>query len=182
MDTHELVLKYMPLANKLAYDKKRVLPRHVDVEELQSAAYLGLVEAANRFDEGRGIAFSTFAYPRISGAIVDHLRQQSWGKRSDPKAVYSLDIPISDDNMAMKDTLVAKEETNSDEMLEVVSKELDKQAEQVMRSYFIDDCSMKEVGEKFGVSESRISQLISKYKACLRDTWSETELRIELAA
>lgn len=182
MNTQELIEKYVPLANKLAFDKKKTLPRHVDVEELQSAAYLGLTEAASRFDESKGIAFSTFAYPRISGAIVDHLRQQSWGKRTDPKAVYSLDIPISDDDRSMKDMLVAKEESKTDEMLEVVSKDFDEQAEQVIRSYFIDDCSMKEVGEQFGVSESRISQLISKYKSRIREVWSEAELRIELAA
>ena len=181
MTTNELVLKYVPLANKLAFDKKRMLPKHVDVEELQSASYLGLVEAANRFDESKGVTFSTFAYPRINGAILDHLRQQSWGKRTDPKAAYSLDVLI-EDNMAMKDMLVAKEEVNSDEMLEVVSKDLDKQAELVIRSYFIDDCSMKEVGEKFGVSESRISQLISKYRNRIKEVWSEPELRIELAA
>jgi len=183
MTTEELVLKYVPLANKLAFDKKRNLPKHVDVEELQSAAYLGLVEAASRFDESKGIAFSTFAYPRISGAILDHLRQQSWGKRTDPKAAYSLDTPTSDDdNVAMKDMLVAEEDSNADELLEMVSNEFDDQAQKVMKLYFIDDCSMKEVGEQFGVSESRISQLISKYKARIKRTWSENDLRIELAA
>jgi len=181
MTTEELVLKYIPLANKLAFDKKKTLPKHVDVEELQSAAYLGLTEAANRFDENRGISFSTFAYPRIMGAIVDQLRQQSWGKRTDPKTAYSLD-PSSEDDVTFKDSIIAKNENNSDEMLEVVSQDLDGQAEEVMRYYFVDECSMKEVGERFGVSESRISQLITKYKSRIKERWSESDLRIELAA
>lgn len=46
-------------------------------ENLISAGTLGLVEAANKFDPSKGIAFRTYAYPRIRGAIVDELRSQS---------------------------------------------------------------------------------------------------------
>ncbi|NND95824.1 MAG: sigma-70 family RNA polymerase sigma factor [Pirellulaceae bacterium] len=46
-------------------------------ENLHSAGVLGLVEAAHSFDANQGIAFRTFAYPRIRGAIVDELRKQS---------------------------------------------------------------------------------------------------------
>ncbi len=48
-----------------------------DRESLNSAGLLGLVEAANSFDPAKGIAFRTFAYPRIRGAILDELRKQS---------------------------------------------------------------------------------------------------------
>ena len=46
-------------------------------ENLHSAGVLGLVEAANKFDRHQGVAFRTYAYPRIRGAIVDELRKQS---------------------------------------------------------------------------------------------------------
>lgn len=181
--TQQLIEKYIPLANKLAFDRKKTLPKFVDIEELQSAAYLGLTEAANRFDESRGISFSTFAYPRILGAIVDSLRQMGWGKRTDPKQAFSLDVPVSDEaDMSLKDMLAAPEEHNINEIFEVISQGFDKQAEQVLRHYFIDECSMKEVGKKFGVSESRISQLISQYKMRIRDNWEYADLQAELAA
>lgn len=51
------------------------LPDGVDVENLESAGVMGLVEAAHQFDQDRGVAFRTFAYPRIRGAIIDELRR-----------------------------------------------------------------------------------------------------------
>ncbi|MEO1526924.1 MAG: sigma-70 family RNA polymerase sigma factor [Planctomycetota bacterium] len=46
-------------------------------ENLHSAGLVGLVEAANSYDPDHGVAFRTYAYPRIRGAIVDELRKQS---------------------------------------------------------------------------------------------------------
>jgi len=179
--TQQLVEKYIPLANKLAYQKKKVVPSFIDVDDLRSAAYLGLVEAASRFDTNLGVAFSTFAYPRISGAICDFLREQGFGKSGAP--MTSLDVCCdSDDGVTLKDMIEAKREDKTEENFEHVTISLDSQAKAVLRHYFIDEYSMKEVGEKFGVSESRISQLIKQYKDRIRGSWSETELRLELAA
>lgn len=51
------------------------LPPRTDVENLESAGTLGLVEAATKFDPGRGVQFQTFAYTRIRGAVLDELRR-----------------------------------------------------------------------------------------------------------
>jgi RNA polymerase sigma factor for flagellar operon FliA len=51
------------------------LPDFVDVENLESAGILGLVEAATQFDASRGVEFRTFAHHRIRGAILDELRR-----------------------------------------------------------------------------------------------------------
>lgn len=184
MCTTKLVEQYIPLANKLAFQKKKSLPRFIDIEDLRSAAYLGLVEAANRFNPNLGICFSTFAYPRINGAIIDYLRDQGWMKRGDTCHIISLDSPVADNELCvLGDTVAAKKEiTNQEEVLEVISLNLDNQAKAVLRHYFIDELSMKEVGDKFGVTEGRISQLIKDYKQKIRSDWSEQELRTELAA
>ena len=184
MSTTQLVEQYVPLANKLASQRKKSMPRCVDIEELRSAAYLGLVEAANRFNPDLGICFSTFAYPRINGAIIDYLRELGWMKRGDTFHIVSLDASMADDNACvLADTIQAKEEkTDQEEILEVISLNLDKQAKTVMRHYFIDELSMKEVGEKVDYTEGRISQLIKEYKAKIRNTWTEEELYMELAA
>lgn len=177
MDTFQaLVEQYMPLANSLAFKKKKNLPRHIDVEELQSAAYLGLVEAASRYDESRGTTFSTFAFPRINGAINDHLR--SLGQIS----LLSLETSYGDEEFTLKDTVAAKNASEVEETLEVLTNELGEQAQDVLRCYYVDEYSMKEVGERYGVSESRISQLITSYKTGIRQRWDETELREMLAA
>lgn len=46
----------------------------VDEDELISAGTLGLLQAVERFDPSRGLAFSTFAMQRIQGAMLDELR------------------------------------------------------------------------------------------------------------
>ncbi|MDH5289502.1 MAG: FliA/WhiG family RNA polymerase sigma factor [Acidimicrobiia bacterium] len=57
-------------------------PRHVDREELVRAGALGLVEAARRYDESRGVPFERFAAQRIRGAILDSVRAADWAPRS----------------------------------------------------------------------------------------------------
>lgn len=184
MSTTQLVEQYVPLANKLAIQKKKSLPRFIDIEDLRSAAYLGLVEAASRYNPDLGVCFSTFAYPRINGAIIDHLRDLGWMKKGDTCYIASLDAPVGDSEACfLGETIAAKEErTDQEEVLEVVSHGMDDQAKSVLRHYFIDELSMKEVGEKFGVTEGRISQLIKQYKDRIRDDWTEEDLRMEMAA
>lgn len=181
----KLVEKYMPLANKLAYQKLKQMPKFIDIEDLRSAAYLGLVEAASRFDPKMGIAFSTFAYPRIFGAIQDFLREQrnqGWMTRGDRSQLASLDSTATDEACPLKDTIEARPQDDTEDCFDVISIGLEPQAKEVLRHYFIDDLSMKEVGAKFKVSESRISQLVKQYKASIRANWTREELYAELAA
>ncbi len=45
-----------------------------DIEDLIQIGYIGLIKAAERFDESRGLAFSTYAVPMITGEIRSQLR------------------------------------------------------------------------------------------------------------
>lgn len=47
-----------------------------DLDDMVSAGALGLVQAVDSFDHRRGLSFSTYAVPRIRGAILDELRKQ----------------------------------------------------------------------------------------------------------
>lgn len=178
----ELVEQYLPLANKLAFQKKKNLPRFIDIEDLKSAAYLGLVEAASRFNPNLGASFSTFAYPRIFGAIHDWLREQGWIKRGDLTPMISLDSPSEDGENFLRDLLPSREIKELEDNFELATTSLNNQGRQIMRDYFVNDLSMKDIGNRIGITESRVSQLISQYKNKIRSAWSERELRAELAA
>jgi len=71
----ELILGNLELVRHILGRLAARLPRGVDVDNLEAAGVLGLVEAANRYEPERGIRFKTFAYPRIRGAIYDELRR-----------------------------------------------------------------------------------------------------------
>jgi RNA polymerase sigma factor for flagellar operon FliA len=74
--------QYLPLVRHIVFQVAVHFPRHVDREELARAGTLGLVEAAQRYDESRGVPFQRFAAQRIRGAILDAVRATDWAPRS----------------------------------------------------------------------------------------------------
>jgi RNA polymerase sigma factor for flagellar operon FliA len=70
-----LVVSHLWLVRHLTGKVTARLPAGVDIENLESAGMLGLVEAANRFDASRGVDFKSFAALRIRGAIYDEARR-----------------------------------------------------------------------------------------------------------
>ncbi len=69
---------YAPLVHSIATRIRRNAAPNVDYEELVSYGTLGLLEAADRFDDSQENAFTTYAYYRIRGAIYDGLRNMGW--------------------------------------------------------------------------------------------------------
>jgi RNA polymerase sigma factor for flagellar operon FliA len=76
------VEQYLPLVEQIVVQVAVNFPRHVDRGELARAGVLGLVEAAHRYEEGRGVPFDRFAARRIRGAILDAVRSADWAPRS----------------------------------------------------------------------------------------------------
>ena len=77
-----LIEQNLPLVKHIVFQVAVHFPRHVDRDELARAGALGLVEAARRFDESRGVPFDRFAAQRIRGAILDAVRAADWAPRS----------------------------------------------------------------------------------------------------
>ena len=78
----ELVVTHLPLVKFIVDRIASSLPPHLDRDDLRSAAVIGLISAAERFDPTRGVQFKTFAEQRIRGTIMDELRAQDWLTRS----------------------------------------------------------------------------------------------------
>lgn len=71
----QLVLEHAPIARRIALRMARRLPDPVLVDDVVAAAYLGLTQAAERYDAKRGEPFLGFAERRIRGAVYDELRR-----------------------------------------------------------------------------------------------------------
>ena len=54
------------------------MPHSIDIGDLVQDGVIGLIDAAHRFDEARGIKFETFAERRVRGAMIDALRKDAW--------------------------------------------------------------------------------------------------------
>jgi RNA polymerase sigma-B factor len=76
----ELIARFLPLARKLA---RRYAHSSEPYEDLVQVASLGLVKAVERFDPGRGFAFSSFAVPTIMGELKRHFRDTAWAVHVD---------------------------------------------------------------------------------------------------
>ena len=102
-----LILDNVDYVRKILSTLTVGLPPHCDKENLEQAGIVGLVETANSFDPTRGVAFRTYAYPRIRGAIVDEMRknspvpQQMLDYISQVKHAYDkLDAPVTPEMLA----------------------------------------------------------------------------------
>ena len=72
------VVAGLPFVEALARRMAASMPNSIDVGDLVQNGVLGLIDAANRFDEDRGIKFETFAERRVRGAMIDALRKDAW--------------------------------------------------------------------------------------------------------
>jgi RNA polymerase sigma factor for flagellar operon FliA len=77
-----LLKEHLSLVHHVARQLSRSLAAPADFDELVSCGTIGLMSALDAFDVSRGLAFSTFAVPRIRGAILDELRRQDHVPRS----------------------------------------------------------------------------------------------------
>src|ERR687896_2282316 len=68
----------IPFVEALARRMAATMPNSIDIGDLVLDGVIGLIDAAHRFDEGRGIKFETFAERRIRGAMIDALRKDAW--------------------------------------------------------------------------------------------------------
>ena len=68
----------LPFVEALARRMASTMPHSIDISDLVQDGVIGLIDAANRFDDSRGIKFETFAERRIRGAMIDALRKDAW--------------------------------------------------------------------------------------------------------
>jgi RNA polymerase sigma factor for flagellar operon FliA len=70
-----LVERHMILVKYVAARVAGRLPRHLSVDDLYSSGLLGFLGAIEDFDPEMGVSFSSYATPRVRGAIFDELRR-----------------------------------------------------------------------------------------------------------
>jgi RNA polymerase sigma factor for flagellar operon FliA len=54
------------------------MPHSIELGDLVQDGMIGLIDAARRYDDSRGIKFETFAERRVRGAMIDALRRDAW--------------------------------------------------------------------------------------------------------
>jgi RNA polymerase sigma factor for flagellar operon FliA len=70
-------------------------PRHLDLDELESHASLGLLDALDRYDPSRG-PFEPYAKARMRGAVIDGIREHDRASRTHLKRAKALDAAVDE--------------------------------------------------------------------------------------
>lgn len=159
-----LIEQYLPLAKKLAKNKKKTLPKYVSLDDVMSAAFYGLVDAAEKYDSSK-CSFGFYAKLRISGEICDYLREIC---RDSSRYGTSLDFR-EEDGFSLAETIQVAVTDDGKEFLEDISKNLFGIEKTVFSLYYGDNLTLKEIGTSIGVSEGRVSQILTKGKETVKE-------------
>lgn len=177
---NSLIEFYLPFMQRLAGATLKRLPRWsgIEINDLVNDAVPGLISAIDRFDRSRGFEFQTFAARRVIGAIRDQQRALDWVPRVERKRLKS-DTTASEvrmqslDNHAKRFTLrlpTAQAAIEIEEFWKSVCIGLSRPERLAVLMYWRIGITMREVGTHIGLSESRVSQMLTSVLRRLRDS------------
>lgn len=81
-EREKMIEAHLTLVDFLVDRMMTQVPAFVSRDDIRSAALMGLMDAANRFDPRRGVLFKTFAERRIRGSVFDEVRRMDWFSRT----------------------------------------------------------------------------------------------------
>jgi len=149
-ERNDLITTHMFFAERLASAQFKKTPACVQWDELVSAAYMGLCDAAAKYDGSK--PFTVYASFRIFGEIKDYLRTLYWAGRGQDVKVSSWDDAF--------DYADEAEPENFDEFFDGIAKNLSPIGKQVLRMYYAEDLTIKQIAEKVNLSATRVFQLL----------------------
>lgn len=173
----ERIVSLMPLVRSMARAMKRKMPQF-EYDDLVSEGMLGAIQAVDRWDPAGGGSLDTFARHRVIGQMIDYTRDFSPLSRAHWKLVKegelefhlgSLDTPIvtgAGSTVDLVDILPDNEDTIAKmiDMLTIrdVIMKLPPKDQEVLRYYYYDGMTLRQIANLYGVSESRICQRLAR--------------------
>ena len=71
----QIIEEYIPLVKYIASRVMFGKNKYMEYEDLVSYGMIGLIDALNKYDDTKGMKFSSYASIRIKGAMIDELRK-----------------------------------------------------------------------------------------------------------
>ncbi len=173
-----LVAEHHEFARKVACKLVWTTSVPIEIDDAIGCALVGLVDAARRFDSARidEAAFMSFAYPRIRGEIIDHLRRNSLVRRSDlaeGERAHFVSLDTLVESAAESSTVAAPKELHApegspDEYIDLRSAlgALNERERYVITA-FAAGVTGSEVAGELGLSETRVWAITAVARAKL---------------
>ncbi|BCD68392.1 RNA polymerase sigma factor for flagellar operon FliA [Nitratiruptor sp. YY09-18] len=187
-EKQQIILDNTALVKKVASKIYFKLPRDAGIEfdELVNTGIIGLIKAIDKFDESKA-QFSTYAYIKIRGEILDYLRslhimprsmrekikkEKEEGKDvplSNLAIMISMDKALSSDEGSSKlidimisDDIGPEDQAISSQMMDFLveaMEDLSEKEKKTLQMFFFEEKEPKEIAQALGISQSRVSQI-----------------------
>jgi RNA polymerase sigma factor for flagellar operon FliA len=175
-----LIERYAPLATAVARRMRVPTGALVGDDDLVSAGFLGLIDAVDRFQPDREVAFEAYASLRIRGAILDELRRVDDRGRAERRRLreavtaggepeissftnnLSLDaiMATGDRDWAAEDEVAERHDREDLRMrVEQALTSLPPRQREVLARYYGEALTLRESATRMGISEARACQL-----------------------
>ncbi len=206
-EKQKIILENTPLVKKVASKIFFKLPKEsgIEFDELVNTGVIGLIKAIDRYNRDKA-KFSTYAYIRIRGEILDYLRSLQIVPRTmkdkikkeqekDPKKaiplsnlaiMISMEKAIGDEDGSTKliDTFISKdrgpeEQAIDSEIRKILEKsmlELNDNEKRTLEMFYFEEKEPKEIANELKVSLSRVSQLKSSALKKIRKILTKSEI------
>ena len=206
-EKQKIILENTPLVKKVASKIFFKLPKDsgIEFDELVNTGVIGLIKAIDRYNRDKA-KFSTYAYIRIRGEILDYLRSLQIVPRTmkdkikkeqekDPKKaiplsnlaiMISMEKAIGDEDGSTKliDTFISKdrgpeEQAIDSEIRKILEKsmlELNDNEKRTLEMFYFEEKEPKEIANELKVSLSRVSQLKSSALKKIRKILTKSEI------
>ncbi|MEK9727829.1 MAG: FliA/WhiG family RNA polymerase sigma factor, partial [Candidatus Margulisiibacteriota bacterium] len=131
----QLVINHLDLVKFVVNRLTMNLPPGITKDDLHAIGSMGLIDAAKKFDETKGVQFKTYSVPRIRGAILDELRRYTLGGQTLCRKARQIEqatkaIEIRKEGVSASDDELANE-------LGISKEKLHKMMAEVSRSFLI---------------------------------------------
>lgn len=131
---------------------------HRDLDDLEQAGAVGYLQAAQRFDPSRGTHFRSFAARRIAGAALDWLKAENQQRRGE--------VPLEVELVGGNDGF---EDLTANDVREELLRPLPERTRLMAELYFFEGHTLREVADRFRITETRVSQLLKHVRRRLRE-------------
>lgn len=204
-DRNVLVLFHMKCVfmNSTVFYRKlsTYVQQRITFDEITAAASLGLIQAVEKFDLSRNLKFITYSAQRIRGAIIDWMRSIDHIPRNHRIAIKRGAEPdvrkLSIDSVRTVSSDEGERVTTLEEVDGALPQDLQHlpefwfwdeeavreitgwvfgDARTVVELYYLSPLTMKQIGKRLGLSESRVSQIHTKALRKIRQRYERTFL------
>jgi RNA polymerase sigma-B factor len=163
-ERHRLIEQHLPLVRAIA---RRFAHRGESHDDLVQVGAVGLINAVDRFDPGRGVTLGAYAAPTIAGEIQRHLRDRVpliRVPRDAGEEARAARFPLPLDSAERFEPDRAAEaglaESEARALVATGLRALPRRERRLLELRYYGDLSQRRIADQLGISQVHVSRLL----------------------